>query len=104
LAIHDRDLTRFRFLLLLYFAMFCVVSARERREFWSSLLCTALIIALIAGASTGTLLTLLRFPGLAPLSWTEILPLFTYAMASCFITYDGLKVAMIRWLIPAAAA
>ena len=54
LANNDKALYTFSFLVLLYFAMFSVVSARERRAFWSTMPSKALLAALIADALTGT--------------------------------------------------
>ena len=49
--------------MLLYFAVFSVVSARERRGFWSTMPSKALM----ADALTGTILTRVGLPGLMPL-------------------------------------
>lgn len=57
LATDDNALYTFTFLLLLYFAVFSVVSARERRAFWATLLSKALMAALLAGVVTGAILT-----------------------------------------------
>src|ERR1019366_1815220 len=50
LSANDNALYTFSFLTLLYFAVFSVASARERRAFWSTLPSKALIAALMADA------------------------------------------------------
>ncbi len=104
LANNDPALYTFSFLMLLYFSAFSVVSARERRWFWSSLPSKALMAALLADVLTGTLLTRVGLPGLAPLPWWQVLAIFAYAMGSCLAVNDSLKVALIRWRVPAAVA
>jgi len=46
------------------------------------------------------LLTVVGLPGFTPLPWSQTLALFVYAMVSCLILNDTLKVAMIRWRVP----
>jgi hypothetical protein len=60
--------------------------------------------AIMADVITGTVLTFVGFPGLLPLPWGQTLAIFAYAMVSCLVVNDALKVAMIKWLIPSAAA
>jgi plasma-membrane proton-efflux P-type ATPase len=104
LAADDNVLQTFSFLMLLYFAVLSVVSARERRAFWSTMPSKTLLAALIADALTGTILTRVGLPGLVPLPWSQMLALFAYAMISCLVVNDALKVAMIKWRVPAAIA
>jgi magnesium-transporting ATPase (P-type) len=104
LATNDNALYTFSFLTLLYFAVFSVVSARERRWFWSTMPSKALIAALMADALTGTLLTRVGLPGLMPLPWSQTLAVFVYAMVSCLVVNDAVKFAMIKWRVPAADA
>ena len=65
----SQALHTFSFLLLLYFAVFSVVSARERRWFWATMPSKSLMAALTTEALVGTVLTLVGLPGLAPLPW-----------------------------------
>jgi H+-transporting ATPase len=102
LASDSNSLYTFSFLTLLYFAVFSVVSARERRWFWSTLPSTAFMAALAGDAVAGTVLTLVGLPGLKALPWWQVLAIFAYAMVTCLILNDALKVAMIRWLVPHA--
>ena len=104
LAINDSALYTFSFLTLLYFAVFSVVSARERRWFWATMPSKTLIAALVADALTGTFLTRVGLSGLKPLPWSQTLAIFGYALVSCLVVNDGVKVAMIKWRVPAAAA
>ena len=104
LATSDSALYTFSFLLLLYFAAFSVVSARERRAFWSTMPGKALIVALAAEVLVGTILTRVGIPGLMPLPWSQTLAILAYAAVSCLIVNDAVKVVIIKWRVPAAAA
>jgi H+-transporting ATPase len=104
LATSDNALYTFSFLTLLYMAEFSIVSARERRWFWATMPSKTLVMAIAAVVITGTVLTLVGLPGLMPLPWWQTLVIFVYAMVSCLLVNDAVKVAMIRWRVPAAAA
>jgi magnesium-transporting ATPase (P-type) len=104
LSTNDNALYTFSFLLLLDFAVFSVVSARERRSFWSTLPSKPLLAALVAEALAGTVLTRVGLPGLMPLPWPETLAILAYATFSCLVVNDALKVMMIRWRVPTAVA
>jgi plasma-membrane proton-efflux P-type ATPase len=97
LAKSNSALYTFSFLMLLYFAVFSVVSARERRAFWSTMPSRALMAALIADTLVGTVLTRVGLPGLMPLPWSQTLAILAYAMVSCLVVNDAVKVMMIRW-------
>jgi len=104
LASNDNALYTFSFLTLLYMAVFSIVSARERRWFWTTMPSKTLAMAVIAVALTGTVLTFVGLPGLMPLPWWQTLAIFAYAMVSCLVVNDSVKVAMIKWRVPAAVA
>jgi H+-transporting ATPase len=104
LATNNNALYTFSFLMLLYFAVFSVVSARERRAFWSTMPSKALMAALLADALVGTILTRVGLPGLMPLPWSQTLAIFAYAMVSCLVVNDAVKVVMIKWRVPTAIA
>jgi plasma-membrane proton-efflux P-type ATPase len=104
LANNNNALYTFSFLLLLYFAVFSVVSARERHWFWATLPSKTLIMALAADALVGTALTLVGLPGLTILPWWQTLTILAYAMVSCLLINDTVKVAMIKWRVPNAVA
>jgi H+-transporting ATPase len=96
LAANERALHTFSFLLLLDFAVFSILSARERRRFWATMPSKSLMGALMAVAVTGTLLMFIGLPDFAPLPWGRTFLIFAYAMVACLIVNDGLKVAMIK--------
>ena len=99
LGTNDHALHTFSFLTLLYFAAFSVVSARERRWFWSTLPSRTLMAALVADALAGTAVTYVGLPGLVALPWWQTLAIFGFAMACCLVVNDALKVAMINWRV-----
>jgi hypothetical protein len=39
-----------------------------------------------------------------PLPWWQTLAIFVYAMVSCLVLNDAVKVAMIKWRVPDAVA
>jgi len=89
---------------LLYFGIFSVVSARERRWFWSTWPSKTFLSAIATDAITGTVLTFVGLPGLTPLPWWQTLAVFLYAMVSCLVLNDAMKVVLIKWRIPTAVA
>jgi H+-transporting ATPase len=99
LATNNNALYTFSFLLLLYFAVFSVVSARERSWFWATLPSKTFLAALVTDAIAGTVLTFVGLPGLKPLLWWQTLAIFVYAMVSCLVLNDAVKVAMIKWRV-----
>ena len=102
LAEDNNALYTFSFLTLLYFAVFSIVSARERRWFWATMPSMTLVAALVADALTGTVLTFVGIPGLTPLPWWQVLSILGYAMVSCLVVNDVVKVTLIKWRIPSA--
>jgi uncharacterized protein YhhL (DUF1145 family) len=88
--------------MLLYFAVFSVVSARERSWFWATLPSKTFMSALAADSITGTVLTFVGLNGLMPLPWWQTLAVFVYAMVSCLVLNDGMKVVVIKWRVPNA--
>ncbi len=103
LATNDDALYTYSFLTLLYFAAASIVSARERRWFWATKPSRAVVAAVTAEVLVGTLLTRLGLPGLMPLPWAQTLAIFVFAMVSCLIVNDAVKVGLIKWRAPAAA-
>ncbi len=104
LASNDSALYTFSFLTLLYMAVFSIVSARERRWFWATMPSKPLVLAIAAVAMIGTALTFAGLPGLVSLPWWQTLAIFVYAMVACLLVNDSVKVAMIKWRVPAAVA
>ncbi|QJW94661.1 plasma-membrane proton-efflux P-type ATPase [Frigoriglobus tundricola] len=103
-GVKDKPLHTFSFLILLYFAVFSVVSARERRWFWATRPSKSLMAALAVEAIVGTVLALVGLPGLAPLPWGQMLAIFGYALVSCLVVNDAVKVVLIKWRVPDAVA
>jgi hypothetical protein len=97
LATNDPALYTFSFQTLLYFAVFSIVSARERRWFWTTFPSRTLCGALALDVVAGTALPFVGLPGLAPLSVAQSLTIFGYALVACLVVNDSLKVAMIHW-------
>jgi H+-transporting ATPase len=84
-------------------AVFSIVSARERRWFWTTMPSRTLTAALAADVLAGTVLTLVGLPGFAPLPWWQTLAVLGYSIVVCLGANDALKVAMIRRHVPGAA-
>ena len=99
LADNDAALYTFSFLALLYFAAFSIVSARERRWFWTTAPSKTLVGAVVAEMAVGTALTQFGLPGLAPLAWSQVLGVFAYSAVACLAVNDALKVMLIRRLV-----
>jgi hypothetical protein len=104
LATSSNALYTFSFLTLLYFAVFSVASARERRWFWTTLPSKTFMAALVADALVGTVLTFIGLPGLMPLPGWQVFAIFVSALVACLGVNDTIKVLMIRWRIPNAVA
>jgi plasma-membrane proton-efflux P-type ATPase len=104
LAAGGPALHTFSFLVLLYFAAFSIVSARERRRFWTTRPGKTLLAALAAEVLVGTALTRVGLSGVAPLPWQQALAVFAYALFCCLVVNDALKTIMIRKYIPGAVS
>jgi H+-transporting ATPase len=63
-----------------------------------------LMVGLMAAGIAGTILALVGLPGLPPLPWSQMLALFAYALVSCLVVNDAVKVALIERLVPSAVA
>ena len=99
LGTNNDALYTFSFLMLLYFAVFSVASARERSWFWATMPSKTFLAALVTDAIAGTVLTFVGLPGLKPLLWWQTLAIFVYAMVCCLVLNDAVKVAMIKWRV-----
>ncbi len=104
LASSDNALHTFSFLTLLYFAVFSIVSARERRPFWTTMPSRTFLAALTADALLGTALTFVGLTDLTPLPWWQTLAIFVYAIVACLVVNDAVKVVMIKWYVANAVA
>jgi magnesium-transporting ATPase (P-type) len=103
LATDINALYTFSFLLLLYFAVFSIVSVRERRWFWATRPSNIFLATLAAETIAGTVLTFAGLPGLMPLPWWQTLVVFVYAIVACLGVNDAMKVALIQWCVLKAA-
>src|ERR1039458_5723138 len=104
LATNDNVLYTFSFQTLLYFGVFSIVSARERRWFWATMPSKTMVVALTLDMLIGTALTFVGLPDLMPLPWWQTLAVLGYAMVACLVVNDTVKVAMIKWRVPLAVA
>ena len=103
-ATHPGDLNAFSFLVLLYFAVFSIISVRERRWFWKTTPSKLFLSTLAGETIAGTLLTYMGLPGLVALPWRQTLGIFVYSAVMCLGVNEVLKIAMIRWRVPDSAA
>lgn len=60
----------------------------------------AVVAAVVAETLVGTALSFVGLPGLMPLPWLQTLAIFAYAMVSCLVVNDAVKVTMIKWHVP----
>ena len=101
LGSNDNALYTFSYLTLLYMAIFSIVSARERRHFWSSSPSRALWLSLGGVTLMGTLLTYVGIPGLQALPWGQTVAIIGYAGVVCLVINDAIKYVLMGKLIPA---
>lgn len=99
LAADANSLYSFSFLTLLYTGVFSIVSARERKWFWTTPPSKSVVFALIAETLVGTALTFVGLSGLVSLPWWQILVIFGYTMICCLGVNDVVKVFMINWRV-----
>ena len=61
------------------------------------------LVALCDPPRPETILTRVGLPGLKPLPWPQMLEIFGYAIVSCLVVNDAIKVLTIKWRAPGAA-
>jgi H+-transporting ATPase len=93
---HEPVLQTFSFQLLFYFALFSIVSARERRHFWTSWPSGTLIAALCLDGAAGTVLSVVGIPGLTPVPWHQSVFVLVAAMVCSLVINDVVKAALFR--------
>ncbi len=98
LANDPATLNTFSFLVLLDFAVFSIVSIRERRAFWASMPSGILSATLILDGLVGHLLCAVGVPGLHAIPVGHALAILGYSFTFALIVNDFLKRRLIRWL------
>lgn len=92
-------LATFTFLTLLFFALFSIVSIRERRAFWASRPSRVLFVALFADACAGVAIGSLGLAELQPLPAGQIAFVIGYAFVASLLVNDRIKVFLISRLV-----
>ncbi len=92
------QLQTFTFLTLLFFALFSIVSIRERRAFWASRPSWVLATALLADACVGIAIGCNGLGELRPLPPEHIGFILAYSFIASLIVNDFLKLILIRRL------
>lgn len=95
LGTDDGRLPTFAFLTLLFFALFSIVSIRERRAFWSSRPGGLLTLGLVADACLGTLIGTFGVGELQPLTLSQTVFIVGYALVCSLGINDGIKAVLI---------
>ena len=90
----DARLHMFTFETLLFFALFSIVSIRERRAFWASRPGKLLSLSLSADACFGLLISQLGLAAIEPLPWRQMAVIVGYALVCCLGVNDLLKVML----------
>jgi magnesium-transporting ATPase (P-type) len=85
----------FTFLTLLFFALFSIVSVRERRPFWASRPSWPLATALAADACLGVMIGLYGLGELRPLAPAQIAIIIMYALVCTLSVNDRAKLALL---------
>jgi magnesium-transporting ATPase (P-type) len=88
-------LPTFAFLTLLFFALFSLVSIRERRVFWSSRPSTILALALVGSGCAGALIGTLGLGEMAPLPPAQTAFIVGYALVCSLAINDAVKLVLI---------
>jgi magnesium-transporting ATPase (P-type) len=92
---HDGQLRTFAFQTLLFFALFSLLSIRERRAFWASAPSLLLATALAADAGAGILIGIYGLAELAPLALGQTALILGYAFVCSLVVNDFVKVALL---------
>ncbi|MDE2562792.1 MAG: plasma-membrane proton-efflux P-type ATPase [Sphingomonadales bacterium] len=98
LGTHAGQLQTFTYQTLLFFALFSIVSIRERRAFWASRPSLVLAASLFADGCLGILIGIVGLAELKPLPLAQTAVIFTYALVCSLGLNDLLKRLMISWL------
>ena len=100
LADNPGQLQTFAFQTLLFFALFSIVSIRERRPFWSSRPSIILAAALTADGAVGFLIGYFGLAELRPIEFRETTLIFGCALICSLGINDIAKLLLVRQQIP----
>src|SRR5579864_1185580 len=92
---HTGQLQTFTFETLLFFALFSIISIRERRFFWTSRPSLVLTIALLADACVGVLIGFLGLADMKALAPAQIGLVVGYAFVFSLLVNDTIKTLLI---------
>ena len=92
---HDGQLRTFVFQALLFFALFSLLSIRERRAFWASSPSLLLAAALAGDACAGVMIGIYGLAELAPLPLGQTAVIIVYALVCSLVVNDFVKVALL---------
>ena len=95
LGANPGQLQTFTFQTLLFFALFSILSIRERRSFWASRPSAILSVALFADACVGLMIGLYGLAELQPLPPKQTALIVSYAFAFSLVVNDILKLAVL---------
>lgn len=95
---HNGQLQTFTYQTLLFFALFSIVSIRERRAFWASRPSLVLSLSLLADACLGIIIGLVGLAELKPIPIGETALILGYALICSLGLNDILKQLMISRL------
>jgi hypothetical protein len=95
LANDDGRLMTFAFTTLLFFALFSLVSIRERRAFWASHPSGVLTGALLADGCVGLLIAVFGLGELGPIPLRQIAFVFGCAAVSCLAINEVVKLVLL---------
>jgi magnesium-transporting ATPase (P-type) len=97
LALGDGELQTFGFLILLFFALFSLLSAREHGPFWSSRPSWILLAVLALDAGMGILIGISGLFTMKPLAFWEVLLTFGSAAFLNLLLNDFIKVNLFKY-------
>jgi hypothetical protein len=103
LANDDGRLMTFAFTTLLFFALFSLVSIRERRVFWASRPSGVLAGALVADGCVGLLIAVFGLGELEPMPLLHIAFVIGSAASFCLVVNEGVELALLATLEGGAA-
>jgi len=101
---HPGSLQTYTFETLLFFAIFSILTIRERRPFWASRPSTTLTLALVLDGCAGILIGVYGLAELRPLPLGQIAFIIGYAFVFSLAVNDLFKVAWIKRYVKSSSA